>query len=94
MKGRRKFISNQWSLLTQYQTVAGRALASRSKKNASRFLDAALIFGRDFEPIGRLAGDSRMLSVEEHHNASPPQNLIRQKSTAITEPTSASPSDN
>lgn len=56
MKGRRKVISPRWSLQAQFEAEARRTLAKRSKQDAQRFLDAALVFGRNFEPTGRLAG--------------------------------------
>lgn len=58
MKGRRKVISHKWSLQAQFELEASCALAKRSKKVAHRFLDAALVFGSDFEPTGVLAGGS------------------------------------
>ncbi|WP_421138691.1 hypothetical protein [Pseudomonas sp. NFX15] len=58
MKGRRKDIGKKWLLRAQFEVEAKRTLSKRSVKSAQRFLDAALAFGRDFEPIGRLAGDS------------------------------------
>jgi hypothetical protein len=64
MKGRRKIKKPKWLLLAQFE-VEGRCMtAKRSKKAANRFLDAALIFGKDFEPTGRLAGDSLSAAVE------------------------------
>ena len=71
MKGRRKVISSKWSLQAQFEVEASRTLANRSKKGANRFLDAALVFGRDFEPTGRLAGDSCNPTVEKHCNIPP-----------------------
>ncbi len=65
MKGRRKVISHRWSLQVQFEFEVSRTLAKRSNKDAHRFLDAALVFGRDFEPTGRLAGGSRSPNVEE-----------------------------
>lgn len=65
MKGRRKVISHRWSLQAQFEFEVSRTLAKRSDKDAHRFLDAALVFGRDFEPTGRLAGGSRSPNVEE-----------------------------
>lgn len=65
MKGRRKVISHRWSLQAQFELEVSRTLAKRSNKDAHRFLDAALVFGRDFEPTGRLANGLRSPSVEE-----------------------------
>jgi hypothetical protein len=65
MKGRRKVISHRWSLQAQFELDVSRTLAKRPNKDAHRFLDAALVFGRDFEPIGRLAGGSRSPNVKE-----------------------------
>jgi fructose-1,6-bisphosphatase/inositol monophosphatase family enzyme len=59
MKGRRKVISHKWSLQAQFEIEAIRALTNRSNKGAQRFLDAALAFGRDLEPVGWLAGNFR-----------------------------------
>lgn len=64
MKGRRKVINHRWSLQAQFEAEARRTLAKRSKKDAHRFLDAALVFGRSFEPTGRLAGGSCKPQVE------------------------------
>lgn len=68
MKGRRKVVSHRWSLQAQFELEASRALAKRSNKSAHRFLDAALVFGRDFEPTGWLVGGSRNPNVEEQRN--------------------------
>lgn len=65
MKGRRKVVSHRWSLQAQFELEASRTLAKRSNKDAHRFLDAALVFGRDFEPTGWLVGGSRNPNVEE-----------------------------
>lgn len=59
MKGRRKVVSYKWSLQTRFEVEAKRKLAERSKKAEHRFLDAALVFGADFEPIGLLSGGLR-----------------------------------
>lgn len=64
MKGRRKVISHRWSLQAEFELEVSCTLAKRSVKDAHRFLDAALVLGRDFEPTGRLAGGSRP-NVEE-----------------------------
>jgi hypothetical protein len=42
-------------MVARFQAEARAALAKRSDKR-SRFLDVALSNGRDFEPVGRLAG--------------------------------------
>lgn len=42
-------------MAARFQAEARAVLAQRSG-NASRFLDAALVKGRDIEPVGRLAG--------------------------------------
>jgi myo-inositol-1(or 4)-monophosphatase len=70
MKGRRKVISHKWSLVYQFEAEASRIMAKRSKKGANRFLDAALLFGKEFEPAGRLAGESHSLIVEENCDTS------------------------
>ena len=67
MKGRRKVKNHKCSLRAQFQIEAIRVLANRSNNGAQKFLDAALAFGRDFEPTGRLAGDSRC-----HKECNPP----------------------
>jgi myo-inositol-1(or 4)-monophosphatase len=59
MKGRRKVINHKWSLQALFEVEASRGFAKRSKKSADRFLNAALVFGKEFEPIGRLAGDKK-----------------------------------
>lgn len=66
MKGRRKVISHKSSLQGQFEAEAeaGRTLVKRSKKNAHRFLDAALVFGGSFEPSGCQAGGSCKPHVE------------------------------
>jgi myo-inositol-1(or 4)-monophosphatase len=66
MKGRRKAVSHKWSLQARVVFEAGRALAKRSKAGANRFLDAALAFGKDFEPTGRMVGASLNPTLEEH----------------------------
>jgi hypothetical protein len=77
MKGRRKVVTHRWSLQSQFKAKAKaeaeaeaeaevrRTLAKRSKKDAQRFLDAALVFGRSFEPTGRLAGGSSARQVQD-----------------------------
>lgn len=57
MKGRRKAKQLKWSLRAQFEVDASQIMAKRSQIAAHRFLDAALVFGKDFEPTGRLAGD-------------------------------------
>lgn len=42
-------------MAARFQAEARAVLATRSVK-ASRFLDVAMSKGRDFEPVGRLAG--------------------------------------
>lgn len=42
-------------MAARFQAEARAKLAKRSEKR-SRFLDVALSKGRDFEPVGRLAG--------------------------------------
>jgi len=58
MKGRRKVKTCKWLLNAQFVVEAQHMSARRSKKAANRFLDAALQFGAEHEPIGRLAGGS------------------------------------
>jgi len=70
MKGRRKVVSYKWSLQTRFEVEAKRKLRSRSKKAEHRFLDAALIFGADFEPIGLMSGVLRNPALKEDYNAS------------------------
>ncbi|MNB94064.1 hypothetical protein D3C75_412090 [compost metagenome] len=64
MKGRRKVINKKWAMQAQFEAEAKRTLAKRSKKDAHRFLDVALVFGRSFEPTGRLAGGSCKPQIE------------------------------
>lgn len=71
MKGRRKVISGRWSLQAQVEVEARRTIENRSKKVAHRFLDTALVFGRDFEPTGRLAGNLRGSPAEKNRNTLP-----------------------
>ncbi|MNI91520.1 hypothetical protein D3C73_1491980 [compost metagenome] len=68
MKGRRKVFGCKWALKSQLVVEANRALAKKSKKAANRFLDATLVFGSDFEPAGRLAGDSPSPSERDNRN--------------------------
>lgn len=65
MKGKRKVKSYRWSLQAQFGLEVSRTLAKRSDKRAQRFLDAALVFGSDFEPTGRLAGGSHSSNSEK-----------------------------
>ncbi|MNF69942.1 hypothetical protein D3C84_518390 [compost metagenome] len=62
MKGRRKVFGCKWALKSQLVVEANRALAK------NRFLDATLVFGSDFEPAGRLAGDSPSPSERDNRN--------------------------
>jgi myo-inositol-1(or 4)-monophosphatase len=66
MKGKRKVTSHKWSLQTRFAVEASRALAKRSRAGANRFLDAALVFGKDFEPTGCMAGVSLNPTVGKH----------------------------
>lgn len=59
MKGRRKVVSHKLSLHALNEGEAKSRMGTKSKASANRFLDAALLFGKEFEPIGRLAGESR-----------------------------------
>lgn len=43
-------------LMTARFQAEARAVLAQRTGNASRFLDSALSKGRDFEPVGRLAG--------------------------------------
>jgi hypothetical protein len=56
MKGRRKVKTSKWFLKAQFEAEAQRMMANRSNEAAHRFLNAALQFGIEHEPIGRLAG--------------------------------------
>lgn len=67
MKGRRKVVSYKWSLQTRFEVEAKRKLGKRSKKAEHRFLDAALLFGADFEPIGLLSGGLRNPALGEDY---------------------------
>lgn len=55
MKGRRKLKTHKWQLKAEFEAEA-RLLVGTKSINRSRFLDAALQKGREFEPVGRLAG--------------------------------------
>jgi hypothetical protein len=55
MKGRRKFKTQKWELKAKFETDA-RLLSDTKSRKPSRFLDRALKQGREFEPIGLLAG--------------------------------------
>lgn len=70
MKGRRKVVSHKLLLHALYEAEAKSRLEARSKASANRFLDAALLFGKEFEPIGRLAGESRSPIERENLQAS------------------------
>lgn len=56
MKGRRKVTTSKWFLKVQLEVEAQRMMAKRPNDAAHRFLDAALQFGIEHEPTGRLAG--------------------------------------
>lgn len=56
MKGRRKVKISKWLLKAQFEAEARRMMANRSNEAAHRFLNAALQFGIEHEPYGRLAG--------------------------------------
>lgn len=56
MKGRRKVTTSKWFLKIQLEVEAQRMMAKRPNDAAHRFLDAALQFGIEHEPTGRLAG--------------------------------------
>lgn len=58
MKGRRKVKTSKWFLNAQFEAEAQRLMKNKPYETASRFLDAALQFGIEHEPIGRLAGVS------------------------------------
>lgn len=61
MKGRRKVTTSKWFLKAQLEAKAKRMVADRHSEAAHRFLDAALHFGIEHEPIGRLAGGMHKL---------------------------------
>ncbi|MNG31089.1 hypothetical protein D3C84_1168340 [compost metagenome] len=65
MKGRRKVSTSKWFLKAQFEGEAQYMKASRSKNGANRFLDAALQFGAELEPTGRLAGRSSPASSQD-----------------------------
>ncbi|WP_158242093.1 hypothetical protein [Pseudomonas sp. QC2] len=56
MKGRHKVTTSKWFLKAKLEADAQRMMATRPNEAANRFLDAALQFGIEHEPIGRLAG--------------------------------------
>ncbi|MBS3958858.1 MAG: hypothetical protein KGZ52_05600 [Xanthomonadaceae bacterium] len=55
MKGKRKVKTKKWQVAEHFKDAAQAALRARSAR-ANRFLDAALLAGRDLEPVGLLAG--------------------------------------
>lgn len=61
MKGRRKVKTSKWFLKAQFEAEAKRMMANRPYETAYRFLDPALQFWIEHEPIGRLAGDQHKL---------------------------------
>jgi len=65
MKGRRKVSTSKWFLKAKFEAEAQRISASRSKNVANRFLDAALQFGAEYEPTGRLAGGSNPAAPQD-----------------------------
>jgi fructose-1,6-bisphosphatase/inositol monophosphatase family enzyme len=81
MKGRRKVVNHKWSLQALIEVETKRKFERRSKKSAHRFLNAALTFGKEFEPTGRLAGGPDALIVGENYKTSPSAqgvvNLVR-----------------
>ncbi|MCF4987426.1 hypothetical protein [Pseudomonas syringae] len=58
MKGRRKVKTSKWFLKAQFEAEAQRLIKNKPYQTACRFLDAALQFGIEHEPAGRLAGVS------------------------------------
>lgn len=64
MKGRHKVTTSKWFLKAQVEAKAQCMMANRSNAEAHRFLDAALHYGIEHEPVGRLAGGM--------HNLFPP----------------------
>lgn len=55
MKGRRKLLTDKWQKKAAIEADARETLRRRSA-TSGRFLDRALDNGREFEPLGPLAG--------------------------------------
>ncbi|CRL51612.1 hypothetical protein [Pseudomonas sp. URMO17WK12:I11] len=74
MKGKRKVKMNQWLLAEQFQVEAQAVLRARTAR-ASRFLDIALVAGRDVEPVGLLAGGRTATSTCIHQRSQPAKDV-------------------
>lgn len=64
MKGKRKVKTLKWQNAASLMAQA-RCRVERRTVRASRFLDVALSLGREFEPVGLLAGGRNPCSLEE-----------------------------
>jgi len=64
MKGKRKVKTLKWQYAASLMAQARCRVGLRTAR-ASRFLDNALSLGREFEPVGLLAGGSSPCSWEE-----------------------------
>ncbi|WP_448647369.1 hypothetical protein [Pseudomonas mohnii] len=64
MKGKRKVKTLKWQNTASSMAQAHCRIQQRTAR-ASRFLDVAFSLGREFEPIGLLAGGSKPCSQEE-----------------------------
>lgn len=64
MKGKRKVKTLKWQNAAALKAEAHCRVERRTAR-ASRFLDVALSLGREFEPIGLLAGGSNPCWQEE-----------------------------
>ena len=56
MKRKRKAKTTKWLFKGQFETEAKLILGSRSRNATHRFLNVALTFGVEHEPLGLLAG--------------------------------------
>jgi hypothetical protein len=64
MKGKRKVKTPKWQNAASFMAEAHYRVDRRTAR-ASRFLDVALSLGREFEPVGLLAGGNNPCSQEE-----------------------------
>jgi hypothetical protein len=64
MKGKRKVKTLKWQNEAALMALT-RSRVDRRTSRASRFLDVALSQGREFEPVGLLAGGRNPCSPEE-----------------------------
>lgn len=63
MKGKRKVKTLKWQNAAPLRAQA-RCRLERRTSRASRFLDVALSLGKEFEPVGLLAGSGNPCSLK------------------------------